>query len=130
MNFLFKLFLLCFFAGIGVNCHAQELKKKIRGTYSGNMPAFYMEVGEKLLEGKEAQLTIEFLEGNNVKETIGSAVQEGLYRITNDSKTTVTLQVNYPNQMIYEVIEINKKDKTLVRKGFYPQPECKLTKTI
>ena len=112
-----------------LSSNAQELKKKLRGTYLGTLPSYYMEVGEQLLEVDDAQVSITFLEGNKVQETLGSSNQEGVYRITSESKTAIIIQVNYPNQLVYEVLEIRKKEKTIIRKGFYPQPECKLTKT-
>jgi len=112
---------------VGVsNVNAQELKKKLRVTYSGNVPSYYMEVGEKLVEVSQAQITIAFLGENKVRETLGSSNLEGTYRITSETKNTITLQVNYPNQLVYEELEINKKEKKLIRKGFYPQPSVTL----
>jgi hypothetical protein len=114
---------------VSLGSNAQELKKKWRGTYLGTVPSYYMEVGEKLLEVSDAQISITFLEGNKIQETLGSSNQEGIYRITSETKTSIIIQVNYANQLVYEVLEVSKKEKTIIRKGFYPQPECKLVMT-
>ncbi len=106
--------------------HAQELKKKLRVAYSGVVPSYYMEVGEKLVEVEQSQISITFISGNKIQEQLGSSNSEGTYRITSESKSTITIQVNYPNQLVYEELEINKKEKKMIRKGFYPQPNAVL----
>lgn len=125
------LFFVCVILVVGsVTSHAQELKKKLRGKYTGIVPSYTMQVGERLLEVSQAQVSISFVEGQKVLETIGSSNLEGTYRITSETKTTITLQVNYPDQIVYEELVLNKKDKTLIRKGFYPQPESRLSKEL
>ena len=105
---------------------AQELKKKLRVSYSGVVPSYFMEVGEQLVEVDQAQLLITFISGNKIQEQLGSSNLEGTYRITSESKSTITIQVNYPNQLVYEELEINKKEKKMIRRGFYPQPNATL----
>ena len=128
MNSLSKItfctFLFLFMTSVG---NAQELKKKLRVVYSGVVPSYYMEVGEKLVEVEQSQISITFVSGNKIQEQLGSSNSEGTYRITSESKSTITIQVNYPNQLVYEELEINKKEKKMIRKGFYPQPNATLT---
>lgn len=114
---------------ISTSVWGQELKKKLRGSYQGEIPAYYIEVGEQLLQVEKTQITIRFSEGNQLTELIGSGEISGTYRIGSETKTTMTLLVNYSNQLVYEELELDKKKKTIRRKGFYPQPECTLTKT-
>lgn len=108
--------------------YGQSVKKKLLGTYSGTIPSYTIESGEQLIRVEATSLNIVFLSENKVEETIGAAKTEGTYRITSEDKTVYTIQVNYPNQVVYEELVLSKKDKTILRKGFYPQPEGKLAK--
>lgn len=108
--------------------YGQSTRKKYLGTYSGTISSYTILSGEELINVEPSILNITFLEGNKVQETIGSTKIEGIYRITSDDKITYTIQVNYPNQLVYEELILTKKDKSILRKGFYPQPECKLIK--
>ena len=121
--------LVSFFVVLTACCsYGQSIRKKMLGTYSGTLPAYMIESGEQLINVGVSSISIAFLSENKVEETIGSSRTEGTYRITSEDKMTYTIQVNYPNQIVYEELVLSKKDKTILRKGFYPQPESKLTK--
>lgn len=121
--------LVSFFVVFSACCsYGQSVKKKLLGTYSGTIPSYMIESGEQLINVGASSISIVFLSENKVEETIGATKTEGTYRITSDDKATYTIQVNYPNQIVYEELVLSKKDRTILRKGFYPQPETKLTK--
>lgn len=121
--------LVSFFVVFSACCsYGQSVKKKLLGIYSGTIPSYMIESGEQLINVGASSISIVFLSENKVEETIGATKTEGTYRITSDDKATYTIQVNYPNQIVYEELILSKKDRTILRKGFYPQPESKLTK--
>lgn len=111
-----------------MQAHSQTLRKKYLGTFSGTLPGYAILAGEQILNVEQAMITIVILEGNKAEEQIGSSKTEGVYRITAETKSTIVLQVDYPNQLVYEELILDKKAKTLQRKGFYPQPESVLIK--
>jgi hypothetical protein len=113
---------------VGLNAHGQALKKKYIGSFVGIIPAYRMESGEQLISIEAGSIQIALLPNNMVEEMIGTSKMEGSYKISSETKTTITVMVNYPNQLVYEELVIDKKDKKMVRKGFYPQPSCLLMK--
>ncbi len=123
---LFSSLLFCL---IGMQAHGQALKKKYLGTFSGTLPGYSILAGEQILNVEQAMITIVILPGNKAEEQIGSTKTEGVYRITAETKSTFVLQVDYPNQLVYEELILDKKAKTIQRKGFYPQPQCVLNKS-
>lgn len=122
---LFSSLLFCL---IGIQAYSQTLKKKYLGTFSGTLPGYAILAGEQILNVEQAMITIVILPGNKAEEQIGSTKTEGLYRITAETKGSFVIQVDYPNQLVYEELILDKKAKTIQRKGFYPQPECVLLK--
>jgi hypothetical protein len=117
------------FCLIGMQAHGQTLKKKYLGAFSGTLPGYAILAGEEILEVEQAMISITLLPENKVEEQIGSAKTDGVYRITSETKSTFILHVDYPNQLVYEELILDKKAKTVQRKGFYPQPECVLNKS-
>lgn len=127
-SFLHISFVLIILALFPYTASAQHLKKKNLGLYTGTIPSYAMLSGEQILEVSSTGIQLEFKDEQQVTETIGSNQSMGNYIIVSESKTEIKIAISYPNMMVREELILDKKTHLLVRKGFYPQPDCTLKK--
>lgn len=127
-NALHLSFVLTIFVLASVSASAQQLKKKNLGLYTGTIASYSLLSGEQVLEVNSATIQIEIKADKIVTETIGASQSNGTYTLVSENKTEIVLSVVYPNTMQKEELILSKKTHVLQRKGFYPQPDCNLTK--
>ncbi len=113
---------------ISLSANSQVLKKKNLGIYQGEIPSYALELGEEVLQVRQALVSVEFKVDGTLTEKIDSKEAKGTYLILNEDKYAVYLEVKLDGQYIPENYVLYKKDKRLERKGIYPQPDVFLKK--
>ena len=120
---LLLIVLACSFSGF-----SQEIKKKYLGGYSGEIPPYVLEVGQKVFEVRAAAIEIQLKPDGSLSEKIASKEVAGTYVFQKEDKHAIYLEVNLAGQFIPESYVLYKKEKRLERKGIYPQPDVFLKK--
>ncbi len=114
---------------VSLSVNSQVLKKKNLGVYQGEIPSYALELGEEVLQVRQALVSVEFKVDGTLTEKIDSKEAKGTYLILSEDKYAVYLEVKLDGQHIPENYILYKKDKRLERKGIYPQPDAFLRKT-
>ncbi len=102
----------------------KPLPKKYRKTYVGKIPGYYMHGGQELIEVGEADIKISFSK-TELEVTVGKKTYTGSYTAKREKKIFI-LTSEMDKMHINEIIELNRKTKTLLRKGVSPQPDALL----
>jgi hypothetical protein len=123
----YKGLLLLLFSISFAQLNAQSLKRKYRGTYTGQIPAYEVKMGTSTY-GVGASSLIAFVDRDSVFLLIGSYRYAAPYKLEK-SKETLTLTSIRENSGIVEQFLLDPKTKTIVRKGLYPQPDAILTRS-
>ncbi len=119
--FLFSSFLL----------HSQSLKKKYTGTFTGEIPAYFLPVENgAVIEVNATSVSVILQKSGEVFEQIGSLQLKGKIVTSTSTKETLTFEVDFNEQLLNVKYKLNKKTNTLERIGFYPQPNCLLKKGL
>jgi hypothetical protein len=93
------------------------------------MPKFNALIGKDLLEVTPAKLIVK-LDKDSLFLSIGNSNYEGIYSATKSANTDeVLLLMERDNTQIAERFILNKKNKTIVRKGIFPQPDVCLNRS-
>jgi hypothetical protein len=108
--------------------YSQKLKKKYYGSYSGEIPAFVMDVGGDVAQVEQALITIKLLENNQVEQAIGPQVLTGRWELISMNKSEAEIRLFLNGQQFTETVFLQLKKQELNRKGFYPQPDTVLKK--
>jgi predicted GNAT superfamily acetyltransferase len=112
-----------------VSAQAVRLKRKYLKEYQGEMPKFNALIGKDLLEVTPAKLIVK-LDKDSLFLSIGNSNYEGIYSATKSANTDeVLLLMERDNTQIAERFILNKKNKTIVRKGIFPQPDVCLNRS-
>jgi hypothetical protein len=105
---------------------SKPLKRKYRGTYEGEIPAYNAIIGTKevLVKSQNIKLTI-------AKDSVFMAI--GQYNYSNKYKIqskTQNIEVHFEREgsMIEEVLILDTQTKNLTRKGLFPQPDAILVR--
>ena len=123
----YKGLLLLLFSISFTQLNAQSLKRKFRGTYTGQIPAYEVKMGTSTY-GVNAIALIALVDRDSVFLEIGSYRYAAPYNLE-QSKETLTLTSIRENSGIVEQLLLDPKTKTIVRKGLYPQPDAILTRS-
>ena len=108
-------------------CYSQKsLKKKYRGTYTGEIPSYQVFNGDSPLEIAKTSISVE-LNKANIALKIGKLSYEGNFSI-NSTETEFIILASIEGLSIPEKITLNKKTKEMIRFGRSPQPNARLIK--
>ncbi len=104
-----------------------QVKKRDQGVYKGLIPGYALNTGQDLIQVDSCTLQIR-LEKNQIMIKIDDKLYEGTYQVHQKIKRTYVLHAETPYSDIKEEIILVGKDKSMSRKGLFPQPDAKLKK--
>jgi hypothetical protein len=107
--------------------NAQALKRKYRGVYEGQIPAYEVRMGQDVFTVKPTTLRI-FLDRDSLFLEIGKYRYASGYATENKEKQFI-LSAQREQSGIPEQLILDPKSKTMIRKGLYPQPDATLTRS-
>lgn len=105
-----------------------KLKKKYLGEYSGVIPAYQIQTNEGLVSVEEAEVSILFKKDFSANLTIGHQQKTSTFRVISKDKKDYTIELVTAGELYVEKINLQGKNKLILRKGIYPQPEATLKK--
>ena len=127
VNFSFMktplIFLLLF---LSVSISAQ-IKKKDLGTYTGIIEAYKLNNGVKLIMVKQSDVRVS-IDKTILTLQIGQQEYKSEYEVSKESKRVYRITSNLEYSDIQESFVLYGKEKKLLRKGNFPQPDSKLVK--
>ena len=104
-----------------------QVKKRDQGVYSGVIPGYAINTGQDLIQVDSCTLKIR-LEKNQIMIKIDDKVYKGIYEVYQKIKRTYVLYAETDYSDIKEEIILVGKNKSMSRKGLFPQPDAKLKK--
>lgn len=123
---LICLIALVFATAISVVGQSKPIKRKYRGVYEGQIPAYEVRMGQEVYTVKASNLRI-LLDRDSVFFEIGTYRYASGYSIENNEKQ-FSLSATRDQSGISEQLILDPKTKTMIRKGLYPQPDATLTR--
>lgn len=103
--------------------NAQELKKKMLISYTGEIPSYMMSVGEQVIQVPSCQISYHFTSNNKVTESVGDVRRDGVYMILKEDKLKMVINIILYGEHVASTLIYHKKEKRMERKGIYPQPD-------
>lgn len=107
---------------------SQSLKKKYTGVYQGEMKSYVLHIDDQLIQIDAAPIVFNLGLQGECEEQIGDYARNASYVLVQEDKTTIQLEVRIAGQLIAEQYLLYKKEKKILRKGLFPQPEVVLKK--
>lgn len=104
-----------------------QIKKKDLGTYKGTIPSYKINNGSQLLEVASCSITVS-LDKDSLKLVIGSKTYSGAYEVKKIKRRAYNIHLTTPHSQIEEVFRLDGKEREMLRKGIFPQPDCELFK--
>ena len=127
MHRLLLLYLTMVFCG-GVYAQPQvKLAKKFLGSYTGEIPAYSMQVGSVEVEVVSTPIQIS-IDRDQVELQLGRVLKRGSYRVLFESGGYFLLDCKIDGEPSPERIMVFKRGKRIARDGLYPQPLAYLQK--
>ena len=123
-----KMFLLAFILICSFDLTAQ-IKKKDLGRYTGTIESYKINSGQELLTVQACPISIT-LNKENVVLKIGSQEYKAAYAIKKLERRSYIITVSTPYSDLEESFSLNGKNKEMLRKGLFPQPDCLLKKDL
>ena len=122
-----KLFLSCLFAFSTALCFSQnvKLKKKYLKNYKGNIPTYEINYNNNLVRIDASEITVQ-LKKDSLYISVGPSKWAGIYSVAKTGKKTFEIIGKMEDSGVSEVLKLNARDKTIVRKGLFPQPDAEL----
>lgn len=122
-----KLFFSCFFALSIALCYGQnvKLKNKFLKNYKGSIPAYEVNYNNQLVKIEPSEITVQ-LKRDSIYIFVGKSSWAGIYSASKTSKKVFQISGKMQGTGIPEVLELNARDKTIIRKGLFPQPDAEL----
>lgn len=121
-----KMVILSFFLFVAYSTLSQ-VKKRDQGVYKGVIPGYAINTGQDLIQVDSCTLKIR-LKKNQIMIKIDDKVYEGIYEVYQKIKRTYVLYAETDYSDIKEEIILVGKNKSMSRKGLFPQPDAKLKK--
>ena len=118
--------LICILIFKAFNFSAQ-IKKKDLGTYKGSIPSYKINNGSQLLEVTSCNITVS-LDKDSLKLVIGSKTYSGVYEVKKIKRRAYNIHLTTPHSQLEEVFRLEGKERRMLRKGIFPQPDCELIK--
>jgi hypothetical protein len=111
-----------------VSAQTVRLKRKYLKEYQGEIPKYSALIGKEMLEVSPEKMVIK-LDKDSLFLTIGNSVYKSVYTASKTTNTDeVFLLMERDNTGIQERFVLNKENKTIVRKGVFPQPDVCLNR--
>jgi hypothetical protein len=121
------LIVLVFATTISVVGQSKPIKRKYRGVYEGQIPAYEVRMGQDVFTVKPTTLRI-LLDRDSIFLEIGTYRYASGYSLENKEKQFM-LSAQRDQSGIPEQLILDPKTKTMVRKGLYPQPDATLMRS-
>ena len=121
-----KIPLILFFLLLGVSISAQ-IKKKDLGLYAGVIEEYSINNGVKLLTVQESTVRVSIDKSMLILQ-IGQQEYKAAYKASKESKRVYKITADLKYSDIQESFYLYGKEKRLLRKGIFPQPDSELVK--
>lgn len=106
-----------------VSAQAVRLKRKYLKEYQGEMPKYSALIGKEVIEVSPAKMVIKLVK-DSLFLYIGNSEYKSVFAASRSTNTDeIILTTERDNSDIKERFILNKKNKTVVRKGIFPQPD-------
>ena len=106
-----------------------QIKKKDLGKYTGTIESYKINSGQELLTVEACPISIT-LNKENLLLKIGLKEYTAAYRIKKLERRSYIITVSIPYSDLEESFSLNGKNKEILRKGLFPQPDCTLKKAL
>ena len=106
-----------------------QIKKKDLGNYTGTIESYKINSGQELLTVEACPISIT-LNKENLLLKIGLKEYTAAYRIKKLERRSYIITVSIPYSDLEESFSLNGKNKEMLRKGLFPQPDCILKKAL
>ncbi len=115
----------CTFA-FGTFGQSVKLKKKYLKAYDGTLPAYSINLGEEIVNVNSEYLKVT-LKKDSLYVLVGKVKYSGTYKVEKITKKEYKITGVIEETGIPALFFLDLKNKTLLRKGVFPQPEALLT---
>ena len=115
----------CTFA-FGTFGQSIKLKKKYLKVYDGTLPAYSINLGEEIVKVNSEYLKVT-LKKDSLFVLVGKVKYGGTYKVEKITKKEYKITGAMEETGISALFFLDLKNKTLLRKGVFPQPEVLLT---
>ena len=106
-----------------------QIKKKDLGRYVGTIESYKINSGQELLTVKACPISVT-LNKESMLLNIGSKEFKTVYRMKKIERRSYMIFIDVPYSDLEESFSLNGKDKIMLRKGIFPQPNCELKKEL
>ena len=106
-----------------------QIKKKDLGRYVGTIESYKINSGQELLTVKACPISVT-LNKETLLLNIGSKEFKAIYRMKKIERRSYMIFIDVPYSDLEESFSLNGKDKIMLRKGIFPQPDCALKKEL
>jgi len=121
-----KLFLLTLFIG-STSLFYSQVKKRELGYYQGIISSYTINTGQELLS-VDSSVILVWLEKDQIHFKLDNKEYNGTYIVKERIKRNYILKVKLNFSDIQEELRIEGKNKSMWRKGLFPQPDSNLHK--
>jgi len=105
-----------------------RIKRKFCKTYQGEIPAYRVQLGEEMVEIPSCKLELTLTKDSIIMQ-LGKLSMRNTYQLEKtDNPKEILILVARDNSDIPERMILQTKEKVIIRKGIFPQPEVKLIK--
>lgn len=106
-----------------------QIKKRDLGRYVGTIESYKINSGQELLTVKACAISVT-LNKETLLLNIGSKEFKTVYRMKKIERRSYMIFIDVPYSDLEESFSLNGKDKIMLRKGIFPQPNCELKKEL
>lgn len=103
-----------------------KLKKKYLKAYDGTLPSYSINLGEEIVKVNSEYLKVT-LKKDSLFVLVGKVKYGGTYKVEKITKKEYKITGAMEETGIPALFFLDLKNKTLLRKGVFPQPEALLT---
>ena len=104
-----------------------KLKKKYLKAYDGTLPSYSINLGEEIVKVNSEYLRVT-LKKDSLFVLVGKVKYVGTYKVEKITKKEYKITGAMEETGIPALFFLDLKNKTLLRKGVFPQPEALLQK--
>ena len=104
-----------------------KLKKKYLKAYDGTLPSYSINLGEEIVKVNSEYLRVT-LKKDSLFVLVGKVKYVGTYKVEKITKKEYKITGAMEETGIPALFLLDLKNKTLLRKGVFPQPEALLQK--
>lgn len=104
-----------------------KLKKKYRQNYTGTITAYEIKLGDTIRQVSPSKIRVQ-LTKDSLFLNIDRSTYSSSFQVSNfeKDKKYLKLEVKFAPNGFPETYILNKKTKTLIRKGIFPSPDVEL----